>query len=142
MKTYLPRESEIRRDWWLVDVADRPLGRVAVQIANLLRGKNKTTFTPHIDGGDFVVVVNSERVKLTGSKEEQKVYRRYSGYRGGLREHPASFVRERHPQRLIEQAVKGMIPRTALGRRMLRRLKVYAGAEHPHAAQAPKPLTV
>ena len=134
MKTTLPKPVT-DRPWWVVDAADKPLGRLAVKIANVLRGKDKACYTPHIDTGDFVVVVNAEKVKLTGRKNEQKTYKRYTGYRGGLREVKASVVRERHPDRLIKMAVKGMLPRNNLSRSMFRRLKVYAGSEHPHAAQ-------
>ena len=121
----------------LVDATDKPLGRLAVGIANALRGKNRPTFSPSVDTGDFVVVVNAEKVKLTGKKEEQKIYHRYSGYRGGLKEFPASVVRERHPDRLVKLAVRGMLPRNKMAKRILGRLKVYAGDEHPHEAQNP-----
>lgn len=114
------------------------MGRLAVKIANILRGKNKVTFTPHVDTGDFVVVINAEKVKLTGRKDEQKIYQRYSGYRGGLKEIKASVVRERHPDRLIKLAVKGMLPKNNLGRKVFGRLKVYAGGGHPHTAQNPQ----
>lgn len=128
------------RLWFVVDAAEQPLGRLAVKIADVLRGKNKPTYTPNVDTGDFVVVVNAEKVKLTGRKEEQKTYQRYSGYRGGLKEFKASVMRERHPDRMIKLAVRGMMPRNNLSRKMFRRLKVYAGDEHPHAAQQPKEL--
>lgn len=135
MKTFLPKDPGDDRAWLLVDAQDKPLGRLAVKIADILRGKNKATFTPHVDTGDFVVVVNAEKVKLTGRKNEQKIYQRYSGYRDGLREIKASVVRERHPDRLIKSAVKGMLPKNNLSRKMFTRLKVYAGNQHPHAAQ-------
>lgn len=142
MKTFLPKDVGADRAWWLVDATDQTLGRLAVKIANRLRGKDKAIFTPHVDTGDFVVVVNCEKVKLTGKKEEQKVYQRYTGYRGGLRETPASVVRERHPDRIIRLAVKGMLPKNNLSRQVFSRLKVYAGAEHPHAAQNPQPMAL
>ena len=138
MKTFVPKNPGEIRDWLLVDVADKPLGRIAVEISNSLRGKGKPTFTPHVDTGDFVVVINAEKVKLTGKKEELKLYQSYSGYRGGLKKVPASFVRERHPERMIMKAVKGMLPKNNLSRTILKRLKVYSGSEHPHAAQDPK----
>jgi len=138
MKTFMPREEAVERRWYVVDAADKPLGRLAVGIANVLRGKTKPTFAPHLDTGDFVVVVNAGKVKLTGRKNEQKVYQRYSGYRSGLKEFPAARVRERHPERLVRLAVRGMLPKNNLSRKLYRRLKVYAGAEHSHAAQTPE----
>ena len=140
MKTFVAKEQDVQRSWFLVDATDKPLGRLAVQIANLLRGKNKPTFTPHVDTGHFVVVVNAEKVKLTGKKEEQKIYQNFSGYRSGLREDTAQTVRERHPEHLIELAVKGMLPGNNLSRKIFKRLKVYAGNEHPHAAQTPETI--
>lgn len=140
MKTTLPTKKEIDREWLLVDVADKPLGRIAVKIANVLRGKDNTTFAPHLDTGAFVIVVNAEKVKLTGRKEEQKLYKRYSGFRGGLKETPAARMREKHPDRMILQAVRGMLPKNNLSRQMFKRLKVYAGPEHPHEAQNPQPM--
>lgn len=137
MKTFLPKDVEKGRRWLLVDVADKPLGRVAAKIANLLRGKGKVYFTPHLDVGDFVVVINAEKVKLTGRKEEHKMYATYSGYRHGLKKRPAFMIRERHPDRMIKQAVKGMLPGNTMSRQVFRRLKVYTGNQHPHAAQAP-----
>ncbi len=138
MKSFLPKDPGTDREWILVDVADKPLGRAAVLIANTLRGKMKPAFTPAVDIGDFVIVINADKVKLTGSKEKQKIYERYSGYRGGRRTFTAAAVRERHPERLIEQAVKGMLPGNHLCRRMMTRLKIYAGPEHPHQAQQPR----
>jgi large subunit ribosomal protein L13 len=122
----------------VVDAENKPVGRLATKIADILRGKNKPSFTPHMDTGDFVVVINAEKVKLSGRKEQNKVYRRYTGYRSGLRETNAAEMRERHPEKLITLAVKGMLPKGALGRQVFRRLKVYAGTEHPHAAQKPE----
>jgi large subunit ribosomal protein L13 len=138
MKSFVAKDPGPNRDWLLVDAADQPLGRVAVKIADALRGKDKPTFTPHVDTGDFVVVINAEKVKLTGNKEENKVYRRYSGWRSGLKETKASVMRERHPDRMIRQAVRGMMPKNTLSRHAARRLKVYAGPEHPHEAQNPQ----
>lgn len=138
MKTTLPKTKDIERQWIVVDAADKPLGRLAVKIADVLRGKNKPTFTPHIDTGDFVVVLNAAKVKLTGSKNDAKMYQRYSGHRGGLKKIPAAQVRERHPERMVELAVKGMLPKNNLSRQTFRRLKVYAGADHPHEAQNPQ----
>lgn len=140
MKTYVPRAPGDDRAWWLVDAADRPLGRLAVQIANVLRGKHKPVYTPHVDMGDAVVVINAEKVKLTGRKETQKIYMRYSGYRAGLKRIPANEMRERHPDRMIRQAVRGMLPKNRLAADMFSRLKVYAGEDHPHAAQRPAVL--
>lgn len=140
MKTTLPKDPGDKRGWSIIDVNDKPLGRVAVVIANALRGKNRVDFSPQVDMGDFVVVVNAAKVKLTGKKEDQKIYQDYSGYRGGLKETKASVVRERHPDRLIRDAVKGMLPKNRLGRRYSKRLRVYEGDEHPHAAQTPSVL--
>ncbi|MDD5557347.1 MAG: 50S ribosomal protein L13 [bacterium] len=140
MKTYMAKKDEVRPVWHLVDADGKVLGRLATRIAGLLRGKDRPTFTPHVDTGDFVVVVNAAKVRLTGKKEEQKVYTRYTGYPGGLRVEPIKRVRERHPERIIERAVAGMMPKSRLGRAMCRKLKVYAGPDHPHAAQRPVPL--
>ena len=140
MKSFMAKETEIDRKWFVVDAEGKPLGRLAVAISDILRGKVKPTFTPHVDTGDFVVVVNAEKVKLTGNKEDQKVYKRYSGYRGGLREVPVARVRERHPERIIQMAVKGMLPKNNLSRQIESRLKVYAGEQHPHEAQNPQKI--
>jgi large subunit ribosomal protein L13 len=137
VKTTVPKESEIKRVWHLVDAEGKPLGRLAVQIANLLRGKGKAIFSRQVDTGDFVVVVNAAKVKLTGRKEEQKRYKRFTGYRSGYNEVSAAFVRARHPERMIEQAVHGMLPHNHQSRTTIKRLKVYAGAEHPHGPQNP-----
>ncbi len=142
MKTTLVKENEVKRNWHLVDAADQPVGRLAVRIALILRGKDKPTFAPHIDQGDFVVVINAEKVKLTGAKESQKIYKHYTGYAGGLREFSASRIREKKPARIITQAVHGMVPKTKQGRQMMRRLRVYAGTEHPHQAQKPDPVSL
>ncbi len=138
MKSFMAKETEVERAWFVVDAEGKPLGRLAVAISDILRGKNKPTFTPHVDTGDFVIVVNAEKVKLTGNKDSQKVYQRYTGYRGGLNEVPVARVRERHPERLIQQAVKGMLPKNNLSRQIMSHLKVYAGPEHPHGAQNPQ----
>ena len=138
MKTYLAKDPGDGRGWVVVDAADKPLGRLAVKIADVLRGRHRPTFTPHVDTGDFVVVVNAEKVKLSGRKETKKIYHRFSGYRGGLKKIPASVVRQRHPDQLIRLAVKGMLPNNNLSRKLAVRLKVYAGPEHPHAAQNPR----
>lgn len=142
MKTTLVKENEIERQWWLVDAAGKPLGRLAAEIAALLRGKNKVTFAPHIDQGDFVVVVNAAEVKLTGNKEDQKIYKHYTGYSSGLREFTARHIRAKNPTRMITQAVSGMLPKNKQSRQMLRRLRVFAGLEHAHGAQKPEPASV
>ena len=139
MKTYSAKASEIEQKWYVVDAKNQPLGRVAVKVANLLRGKNKVVFTPHVDTGDFVVVINAEKVRLTGKKELQKKYTSFSGYVGGHKSETAQQRRQRRPELLVEHAVKGMIPHTRLGRRIYTKLKVYQGEEHPHAAQQPIP---
>jgi large subunit ribosomal protein L13 len=138
MKSYIAKDLGQERRWVVVDAAGKTLGRLSVQIANVLRGKDLPTFTPHVDTGAFVVVVNADQVKLTGRKEENKIYQRYTGWRGGQRETTAAVVRERHPERIIELAVRGMLPKNNLARKQLKRLKVYAGAEHPHDAQLPE----
>ncbi|MFO7166627.1 MAG: 50S ribosomal protein L13 [Chloroflexota bacterium] len=138
MKTYAQKASEIQRDWYVVDATGQTLGRLATQIAVLLRGKHKPTFSPYIDGGDFVVVVNAEKVHLAGRKPDQKTYIRHSNYPGGLKVTPYRRMLATHPDRIIRFAVKGMLPKTRLGRRQLTKLKVYAGPNHPHAAQQPK----
>ena len=141
-KTFTPKPADIEREWFVVDATDQTLGRLASDIAQILRGKHKPTYAPHVDGGDFVVVVNAEKVAVTGNKALQKRYFRHSGYPGGLREMSFEQMRERYPDRVIEGAVRGMLPKNKLGRKMLSKLKVYAGPEHPHAAQKPQPLTI
>lgn len=136
-KTYSPKSAEIERQWFVVDAAGQPLGRLASEIAQTLRGKRKPTFTPYMDVGDFVVVVNAEKVVLTGRKEDQKVYRRHSGRPGSMKEETARRLRARFPERLLEYAVRGMLPHNRIGRQMYRKLKVYAGPEHPHQSQQP-----
>mgnify|MGYP006298349343 CR=1 FL=1 len=140
MKTYLPKEDEIKRDWILVDAEDAILGRLAVKVADILRGKNKATYTPHLDCGDHVVVINAEKVGLTGRKESGKIYQDFSGYMGGQKEQTAAEVRARKPTRLVRDAVWGMLPKGRLGRKQFSKLKVYAGAEHPHEAQKPQKI--
>jgi len=142
MRTVLPKPTEAERRWHVIDANGRVLGRVATAAAKLLQGKHKSVYTPFLDTGDHVVVINAARVRLTGRKEEQKVYRKHSGYEGGLREERAKDVRQRKPIKLVEEAVRGMLPKTTLGDAMYRKLKVYAGAEHPHAAQKPTKLEV
>ena len=140
MKTYVPREGEIRREWWLVDAEGKTLGRLATEVASRLRGKHKPGFTPFLDTGDHIIVVNAEKVVLTGRKLSDKYYRRHSGYPGGLKEVSAKEMIKKHPERLIESAVKGMLPKGPLGRQMARKLKVYKGPSHPHASQQPQAL--
>ncbi len=140
MKTTIPRTEDVRRNWLLTDATDQPLGRLAVKIADRLRGKHKPTYTPHVDTGDFVVVINARCVKLTGKKNDQKIYADFSGYRGGLKKTKASVIRERNPERMIYDAVKRMLPKNRLMREAFQRLKVYAEDKHPHASQNPQPL--
>ena len=142
MKTFTPKASEITRKWWVVDAEGKVLGRLASEIAQILRGKHKPMFTPHLDVGDFVVVINAEKVRLTGKKEEQKAYFRHSGFMGGERFIPFKTMIEKHPDRVIDLAVKGMLPKNNLGRLMRRKLKVYAGPIHPHEAQQPQRLEI
>jgi large subunit ribosomal protein L13 len=137
MKTTFLKECDVVRDWYVFDATDKPAGRLAVEIANVLRGKHKPAFAPHTDTGDHVIVVNAECVKLTGSKEEKKIYKNYSGYPSGLKEYKASMIREKNPTRIVSQAVRGMLPKTRQGRKVFRRLHVYTGTEHPHEAQKP-----
>ena len=138
-KTFTPKPGDITRDWLVIDATDIPLGRLASGVAQLLRGKHKPTFAPHVDGGDFVIVVNAEKVAVTGNKETDKMYYRHSGYPGGLREMNLGAMRARYPERVIETAVRGMLPKNRLGRKMFGKLRVYAGPEHPHQAQNPRP---
>ena len=140
MKTVSMRDQDVERSWWVIDAENQTLGRLATEIAHRLRGKHKPEYTPHVDTGDYIIVVNAEKVRVTGNKETDKVYWRHSGYPGGIRGTNVATMRETHPERIIEKAVKGMLPRNPLGRAMYRKLKVYAGAEHPHAAQQPTTL--
>lgn len=153
MKTFLPKidlkklgkpESGATdpRGWRIVDAEGQVLGRLAVKVADALRGRDKPTYTPHLDAGDFVVVINAEKIRVTGKKETDKVYQSYSGYRGGQKQKTLAQVREKHPERLILKAVKGMLPKNRLGAKLLTKLKVYAGSEHKHAAQKPEPFTI
>ena len=142
MRTYTPKAEDIQHSWWIVDAAERPLGRLATGIATVLRGKHKPMYTPHLDTGDYVVVINAEKVRLTGKKADQKTYFRHSGYMGGERHIPFRRMIATHPERVIELAVKGMLPRGVLGRAMKLKLTVYAGGEHPHQGQKPEPLEI
>lgn len=142
MKTFSAKADEIDRKWWLIDAKDQVLGRVAVKAANLLRGKEKAVFTPHVDTGDFVIVINAEKVRVTGKKEEQKSFMSFSGYVGGHKSENVRARRGRHPELLIERAVRGMIPHNRLGRSAYRKLKVYRGEAHPHSAQQPKAVKI
>jgi large subunit ribosomal protein L13 len=141
MKTYSVKAGEITRRWFVVDAEGKVLGRLATEIARVLRGKHKPTYTPHLDTGDFVVVINADKVRLTGRKEDQKTYFRHTGYMGHEKFIPFREMLSKHPERVIELAVKGMLPKNALGRQMRHKLKVYAGTEHPHSAQQPESLT-
>src|ERR671936_2471951 len=144
MTTFMASATKVAADsrWHIIDAEGQVLGRIATLAARLLQGKHKAHYTPFVDTGDHVVVVNASKVKLTGRKEDQKIYRQHSGYEGGLREERARVVRQRRPERLVEEAVRGMLPKTKLGEAMYRKLKVYAGADHPHAAQKPSKLEV
>ena len=139
-KTSVPSIDSIERQWYLVDAENQTLGRLATEVASVLRGKNKATFTPHLDTGDFVIVVNADKIRVSGNKPQQKLYRRHSGRPGGMKVETFEHLQERLPERIVEKAIKGMLPHNALGRQLFRKLKVYKGSEHPHAAQQPKPL--
>ena len=141
MKTFSAKANEVQRRWWVIDAKDQILGRVAVKAANLLRGKEKSIFTPHVDTGDFVVVINAEKIRVTGKKETNKLYTSFSGYVGGHKSESVRQRRKRHPELLVERAVRGMIPHNRLGRSIYTKLKVYRGAEHPHASQQPVPVS-
>ncbi len=141
-KTFTPRPADVDRTWWLVDATDIPLGRLASEVASILRGKHKATFAPHMDMGDFVVIVNAAKVAVTGAKADDKNYYRHSGYPGGLTATSFREMLETHPERVVEKAIRGMLPKNRLGRAMGRKLKVYAGADQPHAGQAPQPYTL
>ncbi|MBI3091279.1 MAG: 50S ribosomal protein L13 [Candidatus Tectomicrobia bacterium] len=140
MKTFVAKKEEIEPSWYIIDAKGKILGRLATRVAMILRGKHKPTFTPHVDAGDHVIVINAAAVRLTGKKLEQKLYRHHSGYHGGLKEESAQKVLQRKPEFIIEEAVRGMLPKNSLGRQLFRKLRVYAGTTHPHAAQQPKPL--
>lgn len=141
-KTYVPSQSSIQRQWHVVDAADQRLGRLATEVAHILRGKHKPDFTPNMDTGDFVVVINAEKVVVTGNKASDKLYRRHSGRPGGMKTETFNQLQARIPERIIEQAVRGMLPKNSLGRQLFTKLKVYAGAEHPHQAQNPQTLSI
>ena len=142
MKTYLPKVDLQQRKWHVIDADGAVLGRLAVQVADVLRGKNKPVYTPHLDAGDFVVVINAEKVALTGKKETDKEYMTYSGWKGGEKYRSVAQIRAKHPEQLIHHAVKGMIPKNRLGRKLLTKLKVYKGNQHPHASQSPAALAI
>lgn len=142
MKTFSAKPSEVRRDWYVVDASGKTLGRLATEIARRLRGKHKPEYTPHVDTGDYIVVVNAEKVHVTGRKEQDKYYHRWTGYVGNLKSEPLGKLRQRAPERIIESAVRGMLPRNPLGRAMFRKLKVYRGPEHRHQAQQPRSLDI
>ncbi|KXK36532.1 MAG: 50S ribosomal protein L13 [bacterium] len=141
-KTHYTKPDEVDQQWYVVDAAGKVLGRLATEIARVLRGKHKPTFSPSVDTGDFVIVLNADQVVLTGRKADAKVYRTYSGYPGGLKEIPYRLMLQKHPERIIEAAVKGMLPKNRLGRAQMRKLKVYNGSTHKHEAQQPKPLEI
>ncbi|WP_019134093.1 50S ribosomal protein L13 [Kallipyga massiliensis] len=140
MKTTMAKPLEVERKWYVVDATDQVVGRLATNVAAVLRGKHKPTFTPNVDTGDYVIIVNADKVRLTGNKENKKTYRYHTGYPGGIREIPYAELLEKHPERILEKAIKGMLPHNKLGRQMYRKLKVYAGPEHAHAAQMPEEL--
>ncbi len=142
MRSYVAKKETVQQEWLLVDAEGQVLGRLATRLARILQGKHKPIYTPHVDTGDFIVVVNAEKVRVTGNKMTQKMYQRYSGYPSGLRERPLAVMLQRHPERVLEQAVRRMVPKTKLGDRMFRKLKVYAGPDHPHQAQKPQPITL
>ena len=142
MKTFSARNETVQRDWSLVDASGKTLGRLAVELARRLRGKHKPVYTPHVDTGDYLVVINADKIAVTGNKLQDKMYHRFTGYIGNLKSETLGQALERHPERVLEIAVKGMLPKNTLGRAMYRKLKVYAGAEHPHAAQQPQPLDI
>jgi large subunit ribosomal protein L13 len=140
VKTYVTREEDVQRDWYVVDARGQTLGRLAAQVARVLRGKHKPIYSPSVDTGDCVIVVNADKVHVTGRKLDEKIYYRHSGYPGGIKRITLRNLLQKHPTQVVEHAVRGMLPKNRLGRRMFRHLKVYAGPEHPHAAQQPKPL--
>ncbi len=142
MSTFIAKKDEVERNWVLVDAKDKVLGRLAADVASILRGKTKPTYTPHIDVGDFVVIINADKVRLTGRKLEQKKYYNHSGYMGGLRERTARQLMEKRPEEVIKHAVKGMLPKNSLGRSMFKKLKVYTGENHPHEAQQPQAINL
>ena len=142
MKTFSAKPESVKRDWFIVDAADKTLGRLSTEIARRLRGKHKPEYTPHVDTGDYIVVINAEKVKVTGNKEQDKMYYRYTGYIGNLKSTNLAKLRATHPERIIQTAVKGMLPKNSLGRAMFKKLKVYAGEKHQHSAQQPQVLDI
>ncbi len=142
MKTYSAKASEVKRDWYVIDAADKVLGRLATEVARRLKGKHKAEYTPHVDTGDNIIVVNAEKVRVTGRKTSDKMYHHHTGYPGGLKSESFEKLQARKPEQIIELAIKGMLPKNPLGRQMFRKLKVYAGQEHPHTAQQPKELDI
>lgn len=139
-KTYSAKAEEVERTWYVVDAEGKTLGRLATEVARILRGKHKPIYTPHVDTGDFVIIVNADKIRVTGKRLDQKMYYRHSGYMGGLKETSLRTMLDKHPERVLQLAVKGMMPKNSLGRKMYRKLKVYAAPDHPHAAQNPQPL--
>ena len=142
MKSFIAKPAEVERKWYVVDADGKTLGRLASEVASVLRGKNKPTFTPHVDCGDYVIVINAEKVAVTGKKRNEKIYKKHTGYPGGLREFTFDKLQQKKPEEIIRHAVKGMLPDGKLGRQMFKKLKVYAGAEHPHTAQKPETLEI
>lgn len=142
MNTFLAKEHEVERKWYVVDATGLVLGDLATKVASILRGKHKPIYTPHVDTGDYVIIVNAEKIKVTGNKAEQKVYKHYTGYAGGLREIPYAQVLDKHPERILEHAIKGMLPKNVLGRQMFKKLYVYAGPDHKHGGQNPVALEI
>ena len=142
MKTLSIKQEDVRRSWYVIDATDRTLGRLSTQIALRIRGKHKAEFTPHVDTGDYVVVINAEKVRVTGNKLDDKIYNHHTGYPGGIKSISLAKLMQKSPEKVVEMAVKGMMPKSKLGRSMISKLKVYAGNEHPHAAQQPKPLEI
>lgn len=141
MKSFIAKPAEVERKWYVIDAEDKTLGKIAAEVASILRGKKKPIYTPHVDTGDYVIVINAEKVRVTGKKEEQKIYKSHSGYPGGLKETTLRELRAKKPEEIIRHAVKGMMPKGKLGRQMFKKLKVYAGPEHPHTAQNPEEWT-
>ena len=142
MKSFIAKPAEVERKWYVVDADGKTLGRLASEVASVLRGKNKPTFTPHVDCGDYVIVINAEKVAVTGKKRNEKIYKKHTGYPGGLREITFDKLQQKKPEEIVRHAVKGMLPDGKLGRQMFKKLKVYAGAEHPHTAQKPETLEI
>lgn len=140
MKTYYAKQNEVKRDWVLIDAKDQVVGRVATKAAMILRGKNKPQYTPHVDTGDFVVIINADKVRFTGSKPAEKAYFHYTGFPGGLKKETFKEAMQKHPERVLEHAIRGMMPKTSLGRKQMTKLRVYAGPEHPHTAQNPREI--